>query len=584
MADVSSAAVGHDAVGEPGESMRGVTGREPIFSRDVGLDEGDALFALPVDSEHKAKRFNVLSAARPHMSSFHLSWFAFFLSFCSAFAAPPLLPVIRDNLSLTKAQVTNGGIAAVVGAIVSRLIMGTVCDLVGPRYGTAFMMMGTVPCVAAMATVTSAAGFITCRFFIGFVLATFVSCQYWMSSMFNSRIVGLANGTAAGWGNLGGGAIQLIMPLLYSLITDVIGVPEFTAWRLSFFVPAVAQCLMGLAVLMLGQDCPDGQYLDLAKKGVRHIDTPLKVLRTACLNYRTWVFVVTYGFCFGVELTVDNVIAEYFFDRFNLSLNTAGLIAASFGLMNFFSRPSGGILSDYSARWFGMRGRLWSLWLLQTLGGVFCLLLGYMDSLWASVLVMLVFSYFCQAACGATFGVIPFVSRRALGIVSGFTGAGGVFCLLLGYMDSLWASVLVMLVFSYFCQAACGATFGVIPFVSRRALGIVSGFTGAGGNAGSAITQALFFRGAYSTEQGLSYMGVMIMCCTLPVAAVYFPQWGGMLLPPSAHPSATEEAYYAAEYSGKEQARDMHAASLKFAENAKSERGRTVPVDEELPK
>ncbi|CAI5950699.1 unnamed protein product [Closterium sp. NIES-64] len=528
MADVSTAAVGHDAVGAPGESMRGVTGREPIFSRDVGLDEGDALFPLPVDSEHKAKQFKLFSASRPHMRAFHLSWIAFFLSFCSAFAAPPLLPVIRDNLDLTKAEIANAGIAAVVGAVVSRLVMGTVCDLVGPRYGTSFLLIATVPCVAAMASVTNAAGFIICRFFIGFVLATFVSCQYWMSSMFNSRIVGLANGTAAGWGNLGGGAIQLIMPLIYSLITDAIHVPAFTAWRLSFFVPATAQTIMGLLVLLLGQDCPDGQYLDLASKGVRKMDQPLKVLKTACLNYRTWVFVLTYGYCFGVELTVDNVIAEYYYDRFNLNLNTAGLIAASFGLMNIFSRPSGGILSDVAARWFGMRGRLWNLWLLQTLGGVFCLVLGYMNDLWSSTLVMLIFSYFCQAACGATFGIIPFVSHRALGIVSGFTGAGG--------------------------------------------------------NVGSAITQAIFFKGAYSTEQGLAYMGVMIICCTLPVVAVYFPQWGSMLTPPSKRPSATEEAYYAGEYTEKEQAKDMHSSGLKFAENAKSERGQTVPVTEDLPR
>jgi MFS transporter, NNP family, nitrate/nitrite transporter len=138
----------------------------------------------------------------------------------------------------------------------------------------------------------------------------------------------------------------------------------------------------------------------------------MQVFMHAVTNYRGWILALTYGYCFGVELTIDNIIAQYFYDRFSVNVSAAGSIAASFGLANIISRPGGGFLSDYLSRMFGMRGRLWGLWIIQTLGGVFCLILGKTNSLAGSIVVLLLFSFFCQAACGLTYGVVPFVSRR----------------------------------------------------------------------------------------------------------------------------------------------------------------------------
>ncbi|GMY26276.1 high affinity nitrate transporter 2.5 [Fagus crenata] len=486
-------------------------------------------FALPVDSEHKATEFRLFSVAAPHMRAFHLSWVSFFACFVSSFAAPPLIPIIRDNLNLTSTEIGNAGIASVSGAVFARVAMGTACDLFGPRLASASLILLTAPVVFCTSIASSSTSFLLVRFFTGFSLATFVSTQFWMSSMFSAPVVGTANGVAGGWGNLGGGATQLIMPLVFGVIRDM-GAVKFTAWRIAFFIPALFQTLSAFAVLIFGQDMPDGNFYEMKKSGERAKDKFSWVFYYGITNYRGWILALTYGYCFGVELTVDNIIAEYFYDRFNLKLSTAGMIAASFGLANLFSRPGGGILSDIVAKRFGMRGRLWTLWVVQTLGGVFCIILGQVGSLSASIVVMIIFSVFVQAACGLTFGVVPFVSRRSLGVVSGMTGGGG--------------------------------------------------------NVGAVLTQLIFFRGSkYSKQTGITLMGIMMICCTLPLCLIYFPQWGGMFCGPSTKVNCKEEEYYLSEWKSNEKEKGFHIASLKFAENSVSERGRkedsvTRPSDE----
>jgi len=66
-------------------------------------------------------------------------------------------------------------------------------------------------------------------------------------------------------------------------------------------------------------------------------------------------------------------------------------------------------------------------------------------------------------------------------------------------------------------------------------------------------------------------MGIMIVCVSTLVLLVYFPQWGGMFCPAS---QSSEEDYYGSEWSADEQDKGLHSNSMKFAANARSERGK----------
>ena len=97
--------------------------------------------------------------------------------------------------------------------------------------------------------------------------------------------------------------------------------------------------------------------------------------------------------------------------------------------------------------------------------------------------------------------------------------------------DTMGISIIIILCFSIAVQMAEGLHFGIVPYVSRPALGIVSGMVGAGGNLGSVIALNIFFTGSQRTDEGILWLGVTIMAITMLMFFVYFPDMGSMLTP-----------------------------------------------------
>jgi NNP family nitrate/nitrite transporter-like MFS transporter len=374
---------------------------------------------------HKATQIRLLDFHSAPMRAFHVTWIAFFLCFFGWFGLAPLMPIIRGELHLTKQQVGNSMIASVAITILVRLLVGWLCDRIGPRRTyTGLLILGSLP-VMGVGLAHDYTSFLIFRLAIGGIGASFVITQYHTSVMFAPNIVGTANATAAGWGNLGGGVTQIVMPLLFSAFL-ALGAGSWWSWRLAMMAAGVALLLTGIAYYFLTQDTADGDFQHLRQTGAMESSSRASgAFAEACRDRRVWALAVLYAASFGIELTIDNVAALYFTDYFHLSLTMAGVVAGSFGTMNLFARALGGIVSDRCNRRWGLPGRTRLLGFTVCAEGLAMILFSQMRWLPLAIGSMMLTGLFVKMSNGANYAVVPFVNKRALGAVAGIVGAGG---------------------------------------------------------------------------------------------------------------------------------------------------------------
>ena len=378
-------------------------------------------------NENKATRISLFSFKTAAMRAFHMSWLAFFVCFFAWFACAPLMPVIAGEFNLSKDQIANINIAAVAITILVRLIVGPLCDKYGPRKTyTALLIIGSIP-VFGVAAANSYESFLFFRLLIGAIGASFVITQYHTSIMFASNVVGTANATSAGWGNAGGGATQALMPLLLSALV-MFGVEQALGWRIALLVPGIMMLIVGWMYWKYTQDCPQGNFKVLRAQGIQ-VGSAKKggvaILMHAARNYRVWILFGAYAACFGIEIFIHNIVAMYYVEHFSFGLKEAGLAAGIFGLLALFARAFGGIISDKVALKKGLDGRTIILFIMILLEGLFLILFSKMQSPMLAIIVMTLFALFTHMACGATYALVPFIDREALGGVTGIIGAGG---------------------------------------------------------------------------------------------------------------------------------------------------------------
>ena len=137
---------------------------------------------------------------------------------------------------------------------------GPACDLIGPRWTFAgCLLAGSIPTVLAGA-VTTPAGLMALRFFIGILGGSFVPCQVWSTGFFDKNVVGSANAFTAGFGNAGGGITYFLMPAIFDSLVKHQHLTPHKAWRVAFIVPFISIVAVSIALLLLCPDTPSGKW------------------------------------------------------------------------------------------------------------------------------------------------------------------------------------------------------------------------------------------------------------------------------------------------------------------------------------
>jgi NNP family nitrate/nitrite transporter-like MFS transporter len=169
----------------------------------------------------------------------------------------------------------------------------------------------------------------------------------------------------------------------------------------------------------------------------------------------------TYFANFGAELAVVSMLPMFFELVFQnlvgsdgnyiMTATFAGIIAASFAIVNLFARPLGGLISDK------MKNRKRT---------------------------MLIYMF------GIFLGFLGMANIGAWGPV----GPGGE-TLIVPTFDGMWwlvVAVIITIICSMFVQGAEGATFAVIPMIKKRMTGQIAGMAGAFGNVGAVVYLVIY--------------------------------------------------------------------------------------------
>jgi len=428
-----------------------------------------------------ADRLNLLNFGKANIRTLHFTWFAFFMTFVVWLGLGPMMPFIKEALSLNDQQAKVLLILNVAMTIPARIIVGMLVDKFGPRIlFSAILILGGLISIA-FSWGNSYETLAILRFLSGFIGAGFVVGIRMIGEWFPAKQTGLAQGIYGGWGNFGSAGAAVTLPFIAASIGGDDG------WRYAITFASIAAIVYGVFYYLVARNTPKGStYFKPAKTGAMEVtsgtDLVLYILMniplflalalltwklspnnmgligdsTALIIYLAlaliyavqvwkiwhvnshvlkesvpamqqykfkqvaildWAYLVT----FGTELAVVSMLAMFYVEWFDIPKVSAALLAGIYPFINLFARPGGGWISDIIGR------KRTLIIAFAGITGSF-LLLGMVDKSWPVWMVVgmtIIGGIFSKSGSGAVYAMVPLIQRRMTGQIAGMAGAFG---------------------------------------------------------------------------------------------------------------------------------------------------------------
>ncbi|WP_374454817.1 nitrate/nitrite transporter [Nocardioides sp.] len=265
-----------------------------------------------------------------------LSTVAFTLMFAVWLMFGILGKPISEEFGLSEVQLSWIVAAAALNGSLWRLPAGMVTDRIGGRKVMTFLLVATAVPAFLVSRADSYTMLLVLAFLVGFAGNAFSSGIAWNSAWQPREHQGFALGLF-GAGNVGASVTKFIGP---PLIAGTAGATYFGVidggWRL---VPVVYAVLLLVMAALIWFGTPSQDRAPGTGQSLRQQVQPLR-------SMRVWRFSLYYVAVFGAYVALAAWLPTYYMDNFDVSLQSAALLTATYIFPASLLRPFGGHLSD----------------------------------------------------------------------------------------------------------------------------------------------------------------------------------------------------------------------------------------------